>query len=124
LSKIKVAIIGPGNIGIDLMYKVMESRSLVLDTIVGIVPESQGLKLARQNGINASHEGIGSIIGNKEIKIVFDATGAKPHMTHAPLLKEDGKIAIDLTPAAIGPYVIPTVNMEEHLNEMNINCRG
>ncbi len=127
MSKIKVAIIGPGNIGIDLMYKVMESRFLVLDTIVGIVPESQGLKLARQNGINASHEGIGSIIGNKEIKIVFDATGAKPHMTHAPLLKEDGKIAIDLTPAAIGPYVIPTVNMEEHLNEMNINmvtCGG
>lgn len=127
MSKIKAAILGPGNIGIDLMYKVMESRFLVLDTIVGIVPGSQGLKLARQNGINASHEGIGSILGNKEIKIVFDATGAKPHMTHAPLLKEDGKIAIDLTPAAIGPYVIPTVNMEEHLNELNINmvtCGG
>lgn len=127
MSKIKAAIIGPGNIGIDLMYKVMESRYLELDTMVGIVPESQGLKLAMQNGINASHEGIGSILGNKEIKIVFDATGAKPHMTHAPLLKEDGKIAIDLTPAAIGPYVIPTVNMEEHLNELNINmvtCGG
>lgn len=127
MSRIKAAIIGPGNIGIDLMYKVIESRYLELDTMVGIVPESQGLKLARQNGISASHEGIESILGNKEIKIVFDATGAKPHMTHAPLLKEDGKIAIDLTPAAIGPYVIPTVNMEEHLNEHNINmvtCGG
>jgi len=126
-KKIKVAIIGPGNIGIDLMYKIMESRFLELDAVVGIVPESEGLKLARQNGIKASHEGIRSIIGNKEIKIVFDTTGAKPHMTHAPLLKEDGKIVIDLTPAALGSYVVPSVNMEEHLNELNINmvtCGG
>lgn len=127
MSKIKAAIIGPGNIGIDLMYKLMQSQYLELDTVVGIVPGSQGLKLARDNGFNASHEGIEAILGNSEIRIVFDATGAKPHMVHAPLLREDGKIVIDLTPAAIGPYVVPPVNLEEHLNELNINmvtCGG
>lgn len=126
-KKIKAAIIGPGNIGMDLMFKLMESEYIELDTVVGIVPESEGLALARKKGFNTSHEGIKSILGNKEIKIVFDATGAKPHLMHAPLLKEDGKIAIDLTPAAVGPYVAPTVNLDEHLDSPNVNmitCGG
>jgi len=126
-GKIKAAIVGPGNIGIDLMYKLMDSPYIQLDTVVGIIPESVGLALAKKNGFNASHEGINSIIGNKDIEIVFDATGAKPHSKHAPLLKADGKIAIDLTPAAIGPYVIPVVNLDEHIDADNINmvtCGG
>ncbi|MEW6622331.1 MAG: acetaldehyde dehydrogenase (acetylating) [Bacillota bacterium] len=126
-KRIKAAIIGPGNIGMDLMFKLMDSEYLELDTVVGIIPGSEGLKLAREKGFNASHEGIKSILGNKEIKIVFDATGAKPHAMHAPLLQEDGKIAVDLTPAAIGPYVVPTVNLHEFIDSPNVNmvtCGG
>jgi len=126
-QKIKAAIIGPGNIGIDLMYKLMNSEYIQLDTMVGIIPESEGLALARQNGFKATHKGIDAILGNKEIEIVFDATGARPHQMHAPLLEEDGKIAIDLTPAAIGPYVVPVVNLEENLESINVNmvtCGG
>ena len=126
-KKVKAAIIGPGNIGMDLMFKLMGSDSIELDTVVGIIPESEGLALAREKGYNASHQGIESILGNKEIKIVFDATGARPHLKHAPLLEKDGKIAVDLTPAAIGPYVVPAVNADEHIHRNNINmvtCGG
>lgn len=125
--KIKAAIIGPGNIGIDLMYKLKGCRYIDLDTMVGVVPDSEGLVLAREMGINVTHEGIGAIIGNKEIELVFDATGARHHLNHAPLLKQDGKVAIDLTPAAVGPYVVPTVNIEAHLDAPNVNmvtCGG
>ena len=126
-NKIKAAIIGPGNIGIDLMYKLMNRKYIELDMVVGIIPESEGLKLARENGFKTSHEGIDAILANEEIKIVFDATGARPHLVHAPLLKENNKIAIDLTPAAVGPYVVPVVNLEEHLKSPNVNlvtCGG
>ena len=126
-KKIKAAIIGPGNIGLDLMYKLMESKYLELDTMVGVIESSKGLSLARELGFKATHEGIKAILDNKDIKIVFDATGAKPHLLHAPLLKEAGKIAIDLTPAAVGPYVIPPVNLDEHLDCCNVNmvtCGG
>lgn len=126
-DKIKAAIIGPGNIGMDLMYKIKKSKYIELDTVVGIDPNSEGLALARKEGYKTSHDGIKSIIGKKDIKIVFDATGAKPHSVHAPLLKEDGKIAIDLTPAAVGPYVVPVVNLHENFESENINmvtCGG
>lgn len=126
-KKIKAAIIGPGNIGIDLMYKLMDSKYLELDTVVGIIPESEGLALARENGFNSSHKGIEAILDRDDIKIVFDATGAKPHRIHAPLLKGKGKIAIDLTPAAIGPYVVPVVNLDANLDSPNVNmvtCGG
>jgi len=126
-NKIKAAIIGPGNIGIDLMYKLMDRKYIELDMVVGIIPESEGLKLARENGLKTSHVGIDAILANEEIKIVFDATGARPHLMHAPLLKENNKIAIDLTPAAVGPYVVPVVNLEEHLRSPNVNlvtCGG
>lgn len=127
MKKIKAAIIGPGNIGMDLMYKLKRSRYIELDTVVGVIPTSDGLRLAREEGYKATHEGIGAILGNKDIEIVFDATGAKPHLKHAPLLKADGKIAIDLTPAAVGPYLVPSVNLDEHLDADNINmvtCGG
>lgn len=126
-EKIRAAIIGPGNIGMDLMYKLKRSNYIELDTVTGIIAESEGLKLAEKEGYNTSAKGIEAILGNKSIDIVFDATGAKPHLMHAPLLKEDGKFAIDLTPAAVGPYVIPAVNLEDHVESENINmvtCGG
>ena len=126
-NKLKVAIIGPGNIGSDLMFKVLRSQNLELAMLSGIIPESQGLARAASMGIATTAKGIGPILEQDDIKIVFDATGAKPHMHHAPLLREAGKIAIDLTPAALGPYVVPAVNMGEHFDSPNINlvtCGG
>jgi len=126
LKKIKVAIIGPGNIGSDLMYKILRSQHLELALMTGIV-ESAGIKRARSMGIMTSTEGVNAVLEQKDIKIVFDATGAKPHLQHAPLLKEAGKIAIDLTPAAVGPYVVPCVNLEKFKAESNLNmvtCGG
>src|SRR5208337_3711505 len=93
MDKIKVAILGPGNIGSDLMYKIMRSRRLKMEMMAGI----------------------------------FDSTGAKPHMEHAPLLEEAGKVAVDLTPAAIGPYVVPAVNIDDLADAPNLNmvtCGG
>jgi len=126
-GRLKVAIIGPGNIGTDLMCKVLRSRRLELAMLAGIIPESEGLSRARSLGIPTTAEGIGPILEQEDIRIVFDCTGAKPHLQHAPLLKAAGKIAIDLTPAAVGPYVVPAVNMGEHFNSPNINlvtCGG
>ncbi len=127
-DKIKAAIIGPGNIGMDLMYKIINrAKYIELDTVAGIIPGSEGLKLARENGFNTCVNGIDGILGNEDIKIVFDCTGAKPHLIHAPLLKNENKIAVDLTPAAVGPYVVPAVNMHEIYNTDNYNlvtCGG
>jgi len=125
--RLKVAIIGPGNIGTDLMYKVLRSPKLELCMMAGVIPESEGLKRAAGLGIATTAEGIGPVLEQKDIEVVFDATGAKPHLQHAPLLKQAGKVAIDLTPAAVGPYVVPAVNMGEHLDSPNINlvtCGG
>ena len=126
-SKIKVAVIGPGNIGTDLMYKIRRSDNMDLVLMSGIKPDSEGLALAGKLGIETSLSGIDAILKNDEIRIVFDSTGARPHLIHAPLLKEAGKIAVDLTPAAVGPYVVPNVNLHEHLDEPNVNmvtCGG
>jgi acetaldehyde dehydrogenase len=126
-SKIKVAVIGPGNIGTDLMYKIRRSRYMDLVLMTGIKPDSEGLALASSLGIPTSLTGIDAILENDEVQIVFESTGAKPHLMHAPMLKEAGKIAIDLTPAAVGPYVVPYVNLDEHLDEPNVNmvtCGG
>ena len=129
--KTKVAILGSGNIGTDLMIKILEtSDSLELVSIVGIDPDSEGLAIAKDRGLDISHEGINALINMdsyKEIKIVFDATSASAHQMHDNILRKDGKQLIDLTPAAIGPYTVPVVNMEEHLNETNLNlvtCGG
>lgn len=129
--KTKVAILGSGNIGTDLMIKILETSDfLELVSIVGIDPDSEGLAIAKDRGLDISHEGINALINMdsyKEIKIVFDATSASAHQMHDNILRKDGKQLIDLTPAAIGPYTVPVVNMEEHLNETNLNlvtCGG
>lgn len=126
MDKVKVAIIGPGNIGSDLMYKIMRSQYLEMTLMTGR-SESEGIKRAKKLGFRTSIEGVNAILADKDIKIVFDATGAAPHLQHAPLLKEAGKIAIDLTPAAVGPYVVPCVNLAEVKAEPNLNmvtCGG
>ncbi len=121
-EKVKVAIVGSGNIGTDLMYKLLKDPGhMELKLVSGIDPDSEGLKRARDEGIEATHEGIGPVLEDPEIKIVFDATSAKAHVRHAKMLKEAGKIAVDLTPAARGPYVVPTANLTEHLGKDNVN---
>jgi acetaldehyde dehydrogenase len=127
-DKIKVAILGSGNIGSDLMFKILrEPGHMELALLTGIEPGSEGLARARALGINASHEGIQPILDDPEIKIVFDATSAYAHVRHAKMLREANRIAIDLTPAARGPYVIPPVNLSEHIDQPNVNlitCGG
>lgn len=127
-SRVKVAILGSGNIGSDLMFKILrEPGHMELALLTGIEPQSEGLARARSMGIHTSHEGIRPILDDPDIKIVFDATSAHAHVRHAKLLQEAGRIAIDLTPAARGPYVIPPVNLGAHINEQNVNlitCGG
>ena len=127
-NKVKTAILGSGNIGSDLMFKIVRDPGhMELALLAGIEPESEGLARARSLGINASHEGIQSILDDPQIKIVFDATSAYAHVRHAKQLHEAGRIAIDLTPAARGPYVIPPVNLGAHMDETNVNlitCGG
>jgi acetaldehyde dehydrogenase len=127
-NKVKVAILGSGNIGSDLMFKILrEPGHMELALLTGIEPQSEGLARARALGINTSHEGIKPILDDPEIKIVFDATSAYAHVRHAKALREAGRIAIDLTPAARGPYVIPPVNLVEHIDKENVNlitCGG
>ncbi len=129
-KKMKAAIIGPGNIGIDLMMKIARSENLELILMAGIIPDSQGLVMAAQRGVATTSEGIEGLLEfhkQNKIDIAFDATGAHPHMKHAPLLKQAGIFAVDLTPAAVGPYVVPAVNMELHLDTDNVNmitCGG
>ncbi|MEA4875589.1 acetaldehyde dehydrogenase (acetylating) [Anaerorhabdus sp.] len=126
MNKVKVAIIGPGNIGTDLMYKVMKNDYLEMKMMVGIV-ESEGIKRAQSLGFETSLNGIEDIIKDDEIKIVFDATSAKAHMKNAPLLKAANKIVLDMTPAAVGSYVVPCVNLDQLTDEDNFNmvtCGG
>lgn len=126
--KVRVAILGSGNIGSDLMFKILrEPGHMELALLSGIEPQSEGLARARSLGINASHEGIQPILDDPDIRIVFDATSAYAHVRHAKMLREAGRIAIDLTPAARGPYVIPPVNLLEHIDQQNVNlitCGG
>ena len=127
-DRVTAAILGPGNIGTDLMYKLIRrSRYLNLGLVSGVQVDSKGLQLAEAEGVATSTDGIDAVLSREEIDLVFDATSAGAHRKHAALLEEAGKIAIDLTPAAIGPHVIPVVNLEEHLNSPNINlitCGG
>ena len=129
--KTKVAIIGSGNIGTDLMIKIMRlSDTLEVAAFVGIDPESDGLKRAERLGVPVTAGGLDSLIalpGFADIAIVFDATSAGAHKRHSEALTAHGKRVIDLTPAAIGPYVIPPVNGEAHLDAPNVNmvtCGG
>ncbi|PHQ66240.1 MAG: acetaldehyde dehydrogenase (acetylating) [Sneathiella sp.] len=129
--KAKVAIIGSGNIGTDLMIKIQRTSSnLEMSAMVGIDPESDGLARAKRLGVATTHDGIDGLLTldcYKDIQVVFDATSAHTHKRHDQMLQADGKQVIDLTPAAIGPYVIPSVNMDEHLAQKNMNmvtCGG
>jgi len=129
--KTKIAIIGSGNIGTDLMMKVIRlSDVLEMAVMVGIDPNSDGLARAKSQGVATTSEGIDGLMAMTEfcdIEIVFDATSASAHKQHDGLLRSAGKRVIDLTPAAIGPFTIPPVNGEAHLDETNVNmvtCGG
>jgi acetaldehyde dehydrogenase len=131
MAKVKVAIIGSGNIGTDLMIKVMRlSDVLEMGAFVGIDPESDGLKRAARMGVPITAGGIDGLVampGFSDIKIVFDATSAGAHHHNNKVLQAHGKRVIDLTPAAIGPYTIPPVNGEANLDALNVNmvtCGG
>jgi acetaldehyde dehydrogenase len=112
-KKIKAAIIGPGNIGIDLMYKLAASENIELIKMIGIYERSEGLELARNRGIEASAKGISALSEDDGVQIVFDATSAKGHLVNAKIIKDYRKYAIDLTPAAVGPYLVPAVSKEK-----------
>lgn len=130
-TKTKAAIIGSGNIGTDLMIKVMRnSETLEMAAMVGIDPASDGLARASRMGVATTHEGIEGLTALPcwdEIGLVFDATSAGAHARHNEVVTGAGKIMVDLTPAAIGPFVIPVINGAAHLAAPNVNmvtCGG
>ena len=129
--KVKTAIIGSGNIGTDLMIKIKRmSANMEVAAMVGIDPTSDGLARAQRMGVATTHEGIDGLTkmaDYDDIKVVFDATSAGAHHLHDHVLVADGKQVIDLTPAALGPYVVPPVNLDQHLAAPNMNmvtCGG
>ena len=132
MNRINVALVGSGNIGTDLLYKALRSEKLSPVWMVGIDPLSEGLERARAAGLKTTAAGLEGLlphVGPDRIRIAFDATSAYVHHEHACRLREHGVAVIDLTPAAIGPYCVPPVNLSEHVGrgEMNLNmvsCGG
>jgi acetaldehyde/propanal dehydrogenase len=131
-KKIKCALIGPGNIGTDLLYKLKRSPVLEPVWMVGVDPTSEGLKRAKEMGLKTTDQGIDGLVPHvkaDDIRIAFDATSAYVHAENSRKMNELGVLMIDLTPAAIGPYCVPPVNLVEHVGqgEMNVNmvtCGG
>lgn len=132
MKKVKCALIGPGNIGTDLLMKLQRSPVLEPVWMVGIDPNSDGLIRAREMGLKTTSDGVDGLIPHMKadgIQIVFDATSAYVHAENSRKVNAEGAMMIDLTPAAIGPYCVPPVNLQEHLGkrEMNVNmvtCGG
>lgn len=123
-KKLKAAIIGPGNIGTDLLLKMFRSEWIEPVWMVGIDPESDGLKRAREMGIKTTAEGVDGLLPHvveDDIRIAFDATSAYVHAENSRKLNELGVIMVDLTPAAIGPYCVPPVNLAKHAKELEMN---
>jgi acetaldehyde dehydrogenase len=128
MKKVKSAILGPGNIGTDLLLKIKKNaKNIEVVLFAGIIDGGLGLELARKMGVPTSIDGVEAILADDSIKIVFEATGAKAHLENAPRYRKAGKIAIDLTPAAVGPYLVPAVNMDANFEGDNFNmvtCGG
>ncbi|EIT86166.1 acetaldehyde dehydrogenase [Fictibacillus macauensis ZFHKF-1] len=124
----KVALLGSGNIGTDLMYKLLQSDTLQLVAMIGIDETSEGLRRAAEAGVQTYHNGIDALVANPDMaQLIFDATSAQTHREHAPILQSLQKRVIDLTPAALGPFVCPAVSSKEVYNEPSVNmmtCGG